>query len=99
MPKIAPKTQEEVLSRLKKQMSDSCTYRENNYDSHLKEVLDHVYPQAKRFLMQNEKHDRDSQRKIINNVGKTSLNTFAAGMQSGTCSPSRPWLPWVLINI
>ena len=91
MPKIAPKTQEEVLSRLKKQMSDSWTYRENNYDSHLKEVLDHVYPQAKRFLMQNEKHDRDSQRKIINNVGKTSLNTFAAGMQSGTCSPSRPW--------
>lgn len=91
MPKISPKSQEEVLSRLKKQMSASWTYREQNYDSHLKEVLDHVYPQAKRFLMQNEKHDRESQRKIVNNVGKTSLNTFAAGMQSGTCSPSRPW--------
>lgn len=91
MPKIAPKTQEEVLTRLKKQMSTSWSYRQENYDTHLIEVLDHVYPQAKRFVLDNQKHDRDSQRKIVNNVGKTSLNTFAAGMQSGTCSPSRPW--------
>lgn len=89
--KVTPKTQEGVLARLKKQMDVSWSYRKDNYDNHLAEVLDHVYPQAKRFITDNEKHDRDSQRKIVNNVGKTSLNTFAAGMQSGTCSPSRPW--------
>lgn len=91
MPKQSPQRQEIVLKRLKSQMNAAWLYRQQNYDEHLKEVLDHVYPQAKRFLMGNEKHDRASQSKIVNNVGKTSLNTFAAGMQSGTCSPSRPW--------
>lgn len=92
MPKrITPQKQEVVLKRLKKQMDAAWQYRQQNYDEHLKDVLDHVYPQAKRFLMATDKHDRASQSKIVNNVGKTSLNTFAAGMQSGTCSPSRPW--------
>lgn len=89
--KITPQKQEVVLKRLKAQMNAAWTYRQQNYDAHLKDVLDHVYPQAKRFLMGTDKHDRASQSKIVNNVGKTSLNTFAAGMQSGTCSPSRPW--------
>ena len=86
--KITPQKQEIVLKRLKAQMNAAWTYRQQNYDAHLKDVLDHVYPQAKRFLMGTDKHDRASQSKIVNNVGKTSLNTFAAGMQSGTCSPS-----------
>lgn len=91
MPSITPQKSEVVLKRLKKQMDAAWQYRQQNYDEHLKELLDHVYPQAKRFVMDNEKHDRASQSKIVNNVGKTSLKTFAAGMQSGTCSPSRPW--------
>ena len=91
MPSITPQKSEVVLKRLKKQMDAAWQYRQENYDEHLKELLDHVYPQAKRFVMDNEKHDRASQSKIVNNVGKTSLKTFAAGMQSGTCSPSRPW--------
>lgn len=91
MPKVQVKKQEDVLRRLKKQMGVSWEYRQQNYDTHLLQVIDHVYPQAKRFIQGNEKHDRASQAKIVNNVGKASLNTFAAGMQSGACSPSRPW--------
>jgi len=88
---MADKKETELLKKIQARMSASWQYRKDNYDTHLKEIVDHVYPQTKRFLMEQEKHDRASQAQIVNNIGKYCLTTLAAGMQTGIASPSRPW--------
>ncbi|MGQ0517474.1 portal protein, partial [Bacillus sp. D-CC] len=46
---------------------------------------------AIKTIKDQEKHDRSAWSKIVDNTGKDSLKTLAAGMVSGTCSPSRKW--------
>ncbi len=60
-------------------------------DDYCAELALHVLPAAIKTIKDQEKHDRSAWSKIVDNTGKDSLKTLAAGMVSGTCSPSRKW--------
>jgi hypothetical protein len=82
---------EEALERLNSDFNKAWEYRNTNFDSNNKEICDFVYPNAKRFITGNDKHDRTAMKKVLFNNGKKSLEILASGMLSGTCSPSRVW--------
>lgn len=82
---------EDDIKRLKKRFDTVWQNRKNDLDDHCSEVALHVLPSAIKAIKDQDKHDRDAWRKIVDNTGKNSLKVLAAGMVSGTCSPSRPW--------
>lgn len=80
-----------ALERLNKDLIIAWEKRLSDFDPDRKEVADFVYPNAKRFITGDAKHDRSAMKRVLFNDGKNSLDKLASGMMSGTCSPSRPW--------
>lgn len=83
--------EQEALKRLSGDFDSAWNFRKDNYDEMLKEIASFVYPNARRFISADEKHDRAEMKRILFNEGKRALDTLASGMISGTCSPSRKW--------
>lgn len=81
----------EDFKRLKKRFDVVWNKRVQDQDDHCEELALHVLPVAIKSIKNTETHDRAAWRKIVDNTGKNSLKVLAAGMVSGTCSPSRPW--------
>ncbi|MEX5367409.1 portal protein [Acinetobacter haemolyticus] len=82
---------EDAIRKLKKRFDVVWQNRVNDMDEYCAEIALHVLPVAIKTIKNQEKHDRGAWRKIVDNTGKDSLKVLAAGMLSGTCSPSRPW--------
>lgn len=82
---------EDAIRKLKKRFDKIWQTRVNDMDDYCAEIALHVLPVAIKTIKNQEKHDRSAWRKIVDNTGKNSLKVLAAGMLSGTCSPSRPW--------
>ncbi|MCU4406692.1 portal protein [Acinetobacter junii] len=82
---------EDAIKKLKKRFDVVWQNRVNDMDEYCAEIALHVLPVAIKTIKNLEKHDRSAWRKIVDNTGKDSLKVLAAGMLSGTCSPSRPW--------
>lgn len=82
---------EDAIKKLKKRFDTVWNNRVSDYDDHCAEIALHVLPVAIKAIKNQEKHDRTAWRKIVDNTGKDSLKVLAAGMLSGTMSPSRPW--------
>ncbi|EMT2447101.1 head-tail connector protein [Acinetobacter baumannii] len=82
---------EDAIRKLKKRFDKIWQNRVNDMDEYCAEIALHVLPVAIKTIKNLEKHDRASWRKIVDNTGKNSLKVLAAGMLSGTASPSRPW--------
>lgn len=82
---------EDAIRKLKKRFDVVWQNRVNDMDEYCAEIALHVLPVAIKTIKNQEKHDRAAWRKIVDNTGKDSLKVLAAGMLSGTCSPSRPW--------
>lgn len=82
---------EDAIKKLKKRFDTVWQNRVNDYDDHCAEIALHVLPVAIKSIKNQEKHDRSAWRKIVDNTGKDALKVLAAGMLSGTMSPSRPW--------
>lgn len=83
--------QAKELKRLKSRFDAIWQERKNDMDDHCKQIALHVLPVAMRAIGGDKSHDRAAHRKIVDSTGKESLKILAAGMLSGTCSPSRPW--------
>lgn len=84
-------TSEQQLKRLQKRFDAVWQERKNNMDEHCADIALHVLPVALRSIKGDKYHDRSAHRKIVDSTGKKGLKILAAGMLSGTCSPSRPW--------
>ena len=82
---------EDAIRKLKKRFDVVWQNRVNDMDDYCAEIALHVLPIAIKTIKNQEKHDRSAWRKIVDNTGKDALKVLAAGMLSGTCSPSRPW--------
>lgn len=82
---------EEDIKKLKKRFEAVWQKRVNDYDGYYAEVALHVLPIMIKTIKNQENHGRSAWKKIVDNTGKDSLKILAAGMVSGTCSPSRPW--------
>ncbi len=82
---------EDAIKKLKKRFDTVWNNRVSDYDDHCAEIALHVLPVAIKSIKNQEKHDRSAWRKIVDNTGKDALKVLAAGMLSGTMSPSRPW--------
>ncbi|WP_457794269.1 portal protein [Acinetobacter baumannii] len=82
---------EEDIRALKKRFDAVWQLRVSDMDDYCAELALHVLPVAIKTIKNQEKHDRSAWSKIVDNTGKDSLKTLAAGMVSGTCSPSRKW--------
>ncbi len=82
---------EDAIKKLKKRFDKVWQNRANDQDDHCAEIALHVLPVAIKAIKNRETHDRAAWRKIVDNTGKDSLKVLAAGMLSGTMSPSRPW--------
>ncbi|MCK0804193.1 portal protein [Acinetobacter pittii] len=82
---------EDDIRALKKRFDAVWQLRVNDMDEYCAELALHVLPAAIKTIKNQEKHDRSAWSKIVDNTGKDSLKTLAAGMVSGTCSPSRKW--------
>ncbi|ENW78218.1 hypothetical protein F909_03904 [Acinetobacter sp. ANC 3929] len=82
---------EDAIRKLKKRFDKIWQMRVNDLDDYCAEIALHVLPVAIKTIKNQEKHDRGAWRKIVDNTGKDALKVLAAGMLSGTCSPSRPW--------
>ncbi|MDQ2482342.1 portal protein, partial [Acinetobacter baumannii] len=82
---------EDDIRALKKRFDAVWQLRVNDMDDYCAELALHVLPAAIKTIKDQEKHDRSAWSKIVDNTGKDSLKTLAAGMVSGTCSPSRKW--------
>ncbi|EOD9450093.1 portal protein [Acinetobacter baumannii] len=82
---------EDDIRALKKRFDAVWQNRVNDMDDYCAELALHVLPVAIKTIKNQEKHDRSAWSKIVDNTGKDSLKTLAAGMVSGTCSPSRKW--------
>ncbi|MFU8927762.1 portal protein [Acinetobacter puyangensis] len=88
----------EDFKRLKKRFDKVWANRVSDMDSHCAELALHVLPVAIKAIKNTETHDRAAWRKIVDNTGKDSLKILAAGMVSGTCSPSRPWFSLTAVD-
>lgn len=82
---------EEDIRALKKRFEAVWQNRVSDMDDYCADLALHVLPVAIKTIKNQEKHDRTAWSKIVDNTGKDSLKTLAAGMVSGTCSPSRKW--------
>ncbi|MCH7392430.1 portal protein [Acinetobacter dispersus] len=82
---------EDAIKKLKKRFDKIWQMRVNDLDDYCAEIALHVLPVAIKTIKNQEKHERATWRKIVDNTGKDALKVLAAGMLSGTCSPSRPW--------
>lgn len=82
---------EDAIRKLKKRFDVVWQNRVSDMDDYCAEIALHVLPVAIKTIKNQEKHERSSWRKIVDNTGKDALKVLAAGMLSGTCSPSRPW--------
>lgn len=82
---------EDDIRALKKRFDAVWQIRVSDMDDYCAELALHVLPSAIKTIKNQEKHDRSAWSKIVDNTGKDSLKTLAAGMVSGTCSPSRKW--------
>lgn len=82
---------EDAIKKLKKRFDTVWQNRVNDMDEHCAEIALHVLPVAIKAIKNENKHDRSAWRKVVDNTGKDSLKVLAAGMLSGTMSPSRPW--------
>lgn len=60
---------------------------------HWRDLADHILPRRYRWLVTANQWNKGSQinQKIINSTGTTAARNAAAGIMSGTTSPSRPW--------
>lgn len=60
---------------------------------HWRDLADYILPRRYRWLLNTTQQNRGSpiNQKIINSVGTTAARNAAAGIMSGTTSPSRPW--------
>ena len=60
---------------------------------HWRELADFILPRRYRWLVTQSQWNKGSpiNQKIINSVGTTAARNAAAGIMSGTTSPSRPW--------
>lgn len=59
--------------------------------SHWRDISDYTMPRRGRFLVSDRNKGDRRNTKIIDNTGRYSLRTLAAGMMTGLTSPSRPW--------
>lgn len=88
---MAVNMQQDDIRALKKRFDAVWQNRVTDQDDYCAELALHVLPVAIKTIKNQEKHDRSAWSKIVDNTGKDSLKTLAAGMVSGTCSPSRKW--------
>jgi len=82
---------EDAIRKLKKRFDVVWQNRVSDMDDYCAEIALHVLPVAIKTIKNQDKHERSAWRKIVDNTGKDALKVLAAGMLSGTCSPSRPW--------
>lgn len=62
-----------------------------SWDSHWKDISDHLLPRAGRFLVGDRNRGDKRHNHIIDSTGTRALRILAAGMMSGMTSPARPW--------
>lgn len=61
------------------------------WDTHWKEVRDHIFPWAGSWLDSDQKHDGSKKTDPIVSTGREALTTLAAGMQGGLTPRSERW--------
>ncbi len=84
MPAIV--SRDKLLSRW-----DQLKTERSSWDSHWKEISDHLLPRSGRFFAEDRNKGTHRHNKIYDSTGTQSLRILAAGMMSGMTSPARPW--------
>jgi Bacteriophage head to tail connecting protein len=84
----AAKLRTELDARLQALEMDRLSWWE-----HWRELAEYILPRRYRWLATTQRTRRGSQinQKIINSTGTIAARNAAAGIMSGTTSPSRPW--------
>lgn len=70
---------------------ESLKQERASWDSHWKDISEHVLPRAGRFFLTDRNDGKRRHNKIYDNTGTRALRTLAAGMMGGLTSPARPW--------
>ena len=67
----------------------------SGWESHYRDLEEHILPRRARFLATDRNRGNKINASIIDSTATTALRTLAAGLMSGTSSPSRPWFRFV----
>lgn len=91
-----PKMPSEDAIALRRQLESRLTELEQvrySWWTHWRDLADFILPRRYRWLVTANQWNKGSpiNNKIINSVGTTAARNAAAGIMSGTTSPSRPW--------
>lgn len=78
---------QQMLSRL-----SSLKTERSSWDSHWRELDEHVQPRSSRFLCKDRNQGGKANQKILNNQATRSHTRLASGLKSGLTNPSQPWL-------
>jgi hypothetical protein len=70
----------------------------SSWISHWKDVSEHFYPRAGRFVLTDRNRGEKRNQKIIDSTGTRALQILGAGMMSGMTSPARPWFRLTLAD-
>jgi hypothetical protein len=94
--KPSPKLAQAKAAKLRKHVDARLTELDNARNSwwqHWRQLADHILPRRYRWLATANQSNKGAQinHKIINSVATTAARNAAAGIMSGTTSPSRPW--------
>jgi hypothetical protein len=94
--KPSPKLGQDKAARLRKHVDARLTELEQarySWWQHWRDLADYILPRRYRWLVTANQWNKGSQinQKIINSTGTTAARNAAAGIMSGTTSPSRPW--------
>lgn len=92
----SPKMPDDQAMEMRRQLESRLTELEQvrySWWTHWRELAEFILPRRYRWLVTANQWNRGSQinQKIINSVGTTAARNAAAGIMSGTTSPSRPW--------
>ncbi len=94
--KLPRSPQDDATLELRRKMAARLTALEQirySWLVHWRDIADHILPRRYRSLLTPNQWNRGSpiNSKIINSTGTLAARNAAAGIMSGTTSPSRPW--------
>jgi hypothetical protein len=94
--KPSPKIGQDKAAKLRKHVDARLTELEQarySWWQHWRDLADYILPRRYRWLVTANQWNKGAQinQRIINSTGTTAARNAAAGIMSGTTSPSRPW--------